>query len=336
MKCPKCRCENRPNNLFCIQCGTPLSLNSIGDDNQEKICPQCNRRYPSMQKFCTTCGSPLTRVSSPKFFLNRSWLSSFGIKRSFFIGGFILCFGGSMLWLFSSHPKEENPRSAQIEDSIAINTNKKELEEIKNGQETNSSVSDKDLKDSHFNALFTRNPDIEPDFLRGSRVSAIKSAQLALEGKDIFIPEETIAQKLIQDELNTIEFHDLANLINSFLYKEGYTNYFSTKTYNWGTSSLIGSSEYNNLLYQLEESLDNRNYSIVMIDSTPDGESLGTTYATIVDKKIVEGLNVYTIIIPTAQGNREYRVGWDSLRTMISIDGKAGYIFFPTTIESLD
>lgn len=87
------------------------------------------------------------------------------------------------------------------------------------------------------------------------------------------------------------------------------------------------------MLYQIDESLENGTFSIVVISFTLDGKLIEPTYGTIVNKHIVDGLSLYTLRVPYRDEVVENVINYDNLRSMISIDGKAAYICYSMTIK---
>src|SRR3972149_495817 len=55
MLCPSCKFDSPPQNRFCGQCGTALSLH----------CPQCGAEAPSGNRFCGQCGASLQAAPGP-------------------------------------------------------------------------------------------------------------------------------------------------------------------------------------------------------------------------------------------------------------------------------
>src|SRR3990172_930770 len=55
MLCPSCKFDSPPQNRFCGQCGTALSLH----------CPQCGAEAPSGNRFCGQCGARLQAAPGP-------------------------------------------------------------------------------------------------------------------------------------------------------------------------------------------------------------------------------------------------------------------------------
>jgi class 3 adenylate cyclase len=58
MHCPKCRRENPPQSLFCLECGTRLGL----------ACGSCGSDLPAGSRFCNRCGSPVAAGPAPSRF----------------------------------------------------------------------------------------------------------------------------------------------------------------------------------------------------------------------------------------------------------------------------
>jgi class 3 adenylate cyclase len=53
MECPRCRHDNRPNAVFCAECGVGLG--------QRDTCPRCATANPAGHRFCDGCGAPLAQ-----------------------------------------------------------------------------------------------------------------------------------------------------------------------------------------------------------------------------------------------------------------------------------
>lgn len=56
---------------------------------------------------------------------------------------------------------------------------------------------------------------------------------MTLESKNVFVLETSMAEKLIQDEQDTVEYQDLYHLLNEFLDQNGYRTYFSCTSFGW-------------------------------------------------------------------------------------------------------
>lgn len=346
MKCSNCGFENKPKSSFCIKCGTSLSSskNSISHIGINVYSPQCHTLNKSQAKFCVTCGNPLNRMSSSMQIsqISNNSFTSFGKSKkgqSILYGLLILSIGGGIFWFLSSsrsqsYEKETsfiNQEISSQEIKVAISESKdlkEESERIQSKVQVN-----KPKTKAQPDPFFTRDPSISPDFLRASSSSALTSAKMTLESKNIFVSETSSAEKLIQDEQDTVEYQDLYHLLNEFLDQNGYRTYFSCASFSWGDSSLLDYSRYEKMLYQIDESLENGTFPIVVISSTLDGKLIEPTYGTIVDKQIVDGLSLYTLRVPYGDEVVENVVNSDNLRSMISIDGKAAYIYYPMTIK---
>src|SRR5690349_8166576 len=57
MECPRCRHDNRPNAVFCSECGVGLG--------HRDTCPRCATANPAGARFCDGCGAPLARRTAP-------------------------------------------------------------------------------------------------------------------------------------------------------------------------------------------------------------------------------------------------------------------------------
>jgi class 3 adenylate cyclase/tetratricopeptide (TPR) repeat protein len=54
MMCPRCRCENRLDSKFCLECGSPFA----------SPCVQCGAELPASAKFCDRCGQQCWRPAA--------------------------------------------------------------------------------------------------------------------------------------------------------------------------------------------------------------------------------------------------------------------------------
>lgn len=77
MQCPRCRCENNPEQLFCSQCGKSLVV----------ACSFCQITNKLESKFCGACGMPLLidspeKFNSPKAYTPPYWAEKILTSRS--------------------------------------------------------------------------------------------------------------------------------------------------------------------------------------------------------------------------------------------------------------